>query len=95
MYSNFYLMRSMEMSLTMFTLSSKKSGKGFSISFLHSSRKIRVKTCVTSKYHILKLLLVEEHGDVLDNVRPSSKENSNFEGLIFRQISDVNDITTF
>ena len=26
---------------------------------------------------------------------PSSKENSNFEGLIFRQISDVNDITTF
>ena len=29
---------------------------------------IRVKTCITSKYHVLKLLLDEEHGDVPDHV---------------------------
>ena len=57
------------MSLTMFTMRSQKSGRGFPISFLHSLRKVRVKTCITLKYHVLKLLLDEEHGDVLDNGR--------------------------
>ena len=67
-YSNSYLIRSMEMSLTVFTMDSEKSVRCFSILFLHFLWKNRVKTCVTLKYYILQLLLDEEHGDVLDHV---------------------------
>ena len=67
-YSNSYLIRSMEMFLTVFTMDSEKSVRCFSILFLHFLWKNRVKTCVTLKYYILQLLLDEEHGDVLDHV---------------------------